>query len=571
MKIELKNKGIGEPYLENLLTARGIKDINEFLYPKEANLINESLLDNIHAAALLLLKHINNRILLIVDCDGDGYTSAAILWQYIKRINPDCNITYWIHEGKQHGLEDFYNNISKEDFDLVLLPDASSNDFDLHKELFNKGIEILIIDHHEAPKYSEYATIVNNQLSTNYPNKNLSAAGVVYKFCKYFDKFQKLNYADDYLDLAAIGIIGDVMNITPLENRYIIKAGLRNIENNFIKTIIEVQAFSIKDRNNITPGDIAWYITPLINALIRVGTLKQKEDMFCAFLQGNKIVPSTKRGAGGELESLATQVARNCVNARSRQNRTKEKAIELIDMQIFNENLANNKIIIVEITKEDNIDSTLTGLIAMELTKKYKKPVIIAKVNDEGFLRGSARGDARNELKDLKKFFQDSGFFQYAEGHPFAHGISIKKDQISNFINYANEKLKDVDFNEASFEVDFLLDYEDNNLEDIILEIGKYPNLWGQGNPEPLIAIINIPIMRHKYMVIGNKNDTIKIEQNGISFIQFRAKKLIEELENKGDCVINIVGKANINEWAGHSTPQITIDSYEIKDNFWNF
>ena len=62
----------------------------------------------------------------------------------------------------------------------------------------------------------------------NYPNKTLSGAGVVYKFCKYFDMKYGYNYADDFLDLAAVGIIGDVMELNDIETRYIVKNGAEN-------------------------------------------------------------------------------------------------------------------------------------------------------------------------------------------------------------------------------------------------------------------------------------------------------------------------------------------------------
>ena len=129
------------------------------------------------------------------------------------------------------------------------------------------------------------------------------------------------------------------------------------------------------------------------------------------------MVPSTKRGAKGTYESLGTQCARNCVNARSRQNRAKEKAIDELEIKIFNDNLDENKVIFIPVEPSNNIDSTLTGLIAMQIMNKYKKPVIIAKENNEGYFRGSARGDSKSELKNLKTFFQNSGLFEYAEGH----------------------------------------------------------------------------------------------------------------------------------------------------------
>ena len=75
---------------------------------------------------------------------------------------------------------------------LVIAPDSSSNDYEIHRELFDKGIDVLIIDHHEAEYVSNYACVVNNQLC-NYPTKSLSGVGMVYKVCQYLDKLNHIN------------------------------------------------------------------------------------------------------------------------------------------------------------------------------------------------------------------------------------------------------------------------------------------------------------------------------------------------------------------------------------------
>ena len=82
---------------------------------------------------------------------------------------------------------------------LVIAPDSSSNDYEVHKELAERGIDVLVLDHHEAEKYSEYACVINNQMC-DYPTKALSGAGVVYKFCSYLDELLGEENADDYID-----------------------------------------------------------------------------------------------------------------------------------------------------------------------------------------------------------------------------------------------------------------------------------------------------------------------------------------------------------------------------------
>ena len=152
--------------IEQILINRGIKEeeIFHFKHPTEGDLINPLLLDNIEQGAKMLIKHIslNNKIFIQVDADCDGYTSASLLINYLNALFPhyvQTKIIYRTHDEKAHGL---LLDTIPEDVKLVIAPDASSSDFEIHKKLKAKGIEVLIIDHHEAEKISEDACIINN-------------------------------------------------------------------------------------------------------------------------------------------------------------------------------------------------------------------------------------------------------------------------------------------------------------------------------------------------------------------------------------------------------------------------
>src|SRR5699024_7103339 len=181
-----------------------------------------SKLNNIDKAVDCLLKHIGggNKTINVwtkIDPDVDGITSSALLIRYLKQAFPNIDITYALPNGKEHGFksEEVPNGI-----DLCIMPDASSNDYVVHKELYNRNIDLIILDHHEADKESEHAIVVNNQLSPQFTNKYLSAVGVVYLFCKAIDERLNTNYADDYLDLVFIGLVGDSMSVIEPDNRY---------------------------------------------------------------------------------------------------------------------------------------------------------------------------------------------------------------------------------------------------------------------------------------------------------------------------------------------------------------
>ena len=101
----------------------------------------------------------------------------------------------------------------------------------------------------------------------------------------------------------------------------------------------------------------------------------------------------------------------------------------------------------------------------MQLLTKYRKPVIVARLNSDGYYRGSARGSSTCGIKDLRKFFEDSEFFEYATGHANAHGISIHQNRIDNFLKWADEQLAHIEFNDKMYEVDFILNAEDSAIK----------------------------------------------------------------------------------------------------------
>ena len=398
----------------DLIVKKGVENPERYINIGKEDENNPILFDNIEKACHTVIDHLNkgNKIYLQPDSDLDGYMSASIFYGYIKKVWPDSEIIWRVHEGKQHGIN---LNFIPDSVTLAVFPDSASNNFKEHKYLKDIGVDVVVLDHHMAEKVSEDAIIVNNQLS-NYPNKSLSGGGVTYKFIQMMDKILNVKYSEEFVDLCAVSIVGDMMDLRDYENRFLVKKGLSNIKNTGLKQLIEQQAYSIGDTSKITPTAIAFYIVPLVNAIVRVGTESEKELLFEAFVNGTRIIPSTKRGDKGNFETVAQQAIRNCVNARSRQNRLKDKAIEELTAKIEKNELYKNQVIFVNVEDDETFDNTLTGLIAMNFLSKYKKPTIVARLSSDGFWRGSARGSSSTELKDLKGFFTDSKLFEYVEG-----------------------------------------------------------------------------------------------------------------------------------------------------------
>lgn len=557
--------------LEQVLTNRGInyEEIPHYLNTTKEDVLPPELILNIKEGAQLLAKHLlKGRIYIQIDSDCDGYTSGAILLNYLHAWAPtavESTITYGFHPIKDHGIN---LKLIPSDTTLVVCPDSSSNDYEHHQLLKEQGVDILVIDHHQATEISKYACVINNQLC-DYPTKSLSGVGMVYKVCQYLDKLLNVNYADDYLDLVALGLTADMMDQRDFETSYLIHEGLKKVRNPFICGMVEKNRHQLG--NHLTPIGIAFYVAPYVNAITRVGQEEEKRALFEAMLEWKayESIPSTKRGCTGQFETRVEQAVRNCTNVKNRQTRTRDRNLETIEKLIEEQNLLDRKILIIKLDKF-SVDRGLSGLIANELMSKYQRPVaILNKCEDENgniTWEGSARGYEKSKLKDFKKFCKDSGLTFLAAGHPNAFGLGITDANFEAFITYSESVLYNMDFTPC-YKVDFIYSAQNLKSKDI-LDIGGMKSLWGQNVEEALIAVEGIKVQSENITLMSkDRNPTLKITlPNGVACIKFKSsEKEFEELFSESGCVeINLVGKCELNEYYGMITPQILVENYEI-------
>ena len=565
--------------LTQILTTRGVSssDVKRYTMASietEVNLpqaFGEGLME---AALKLLTEHIskNNRVLVVVDCDVDGNTSAALLLNYLYKLFPswvENNVDYVFHEGKQHGLSDIIKFLDETNYSLVICPDSASNDTDECKFLKEDGTDVLILDHHDFNQENPYAIIINNQEGySNYPNKALSGVGVVWQFCRYIDEKLGKDYANDFLDLVAVGLVGDMMDLRQLETRALVTAGLKNLHNPYIYYMAQKNAFKLGSK--ITPIGAAFYIVPLLNAIQRSGTQEEKNLVFDSMLdyKAFKQVPSTKRGhKPGDMERIVDQAIRTSTNVKNRQTRVQDASLETLEKKIENEHLLDHKVLLL-LLDDDNIPAEVRGLIANKFMAKYQRPCCLLSKGD-GCYSGSARGCSIAGVDDFKQICLDTDEIEYAIGHPNAYGISIKEENIQSFIDKTDIALKDMS-DEAIYYVDYIFEGQNCNPQ-IILDIAEMDDYWGSEVDEALVAINGLKVTKDMVDVYRKSTNTIKISlNNGISLMKFNAdEELCSKLtdENSGFMEMDIVGKCNANEFRGLITPQIFIEDYNIIDS----
>lgn len=568
--------------LDNILKSRGVASPKDFLNVNESNIEDFHLFDNMDRAVECFDKHFKagSKMVTLVDSDVDGNTSNAFLYLYLNQLSQYLNIPiqldYIVQDGKKHGLNnEVMLQIEKGEYKVVFAPDSSSNDVKEHKVLFDNNIDIVVLDHHEISNeltsvgggmivnYNPFAIIINNQSSSKITNKTLTGVGVVYKFCKALDEYYKVNFADQYLDLVALGTIADSANLSNLESRYLVLKGIKQIEdklnkNIFITKLIEKQAYSMK--NKVTIMGIAFYVSPLINACIRVGEYEDNVDLFKAFIGVNETKITKIRGKGEVELSIQEYAVRLCESCKRKQTKVVDECIKTLDKQIEEYGL-NSKAILV--CNGETVDKNFTGLIANKLASKYQKPCLVLRLN-KGNFDGSMRGFDKKNIKDIKQWCNDTGLFHYAQGHSNAAGCSIANTNIDKLYEIINQ----LEYtNILEYNVDGI--FNDKTLNKSIVElIAKYSDLWGNGVDEPLFAIENIILNSNpvEVLLMGTTKSTIKFIVNDVEFIKYKTNEdYYNEIMKNPKNKFTIIGRFGLNEYQGYITPQVIIEDIEFE------
>jgi single-stranded DNA-specific DHH superfamily exonuclease len=221
------------------------------------------------------------------------------------------------------------------------------------------------------------------------------------------------------------------------------------------------------------------------------------------------------------------------------------------------------------------VPKTMTGLVAMDIVKNYKKPAMLLRprlIDGEQYYYGSARANIRPGFKSFREVLQESGLVHFAEGHDMAFGVGVHEDQLDTLTAYLNDKLKDIDFGTEEVEVDAILRGRTIS-HDVLSDFAKYTYLYGMGIPQPKFAF-EIFITRDMINLIGKEGNTIKFNYNNIEFIKFNAKDIVAELFEENDAGfvdvnpklrVKIIGRAQFNEFNGAKTLQIIMDNFNFE------
>lgn len=524
-------KRINKDFISQYLKALGIKDVKKYLKPDNSCFDNPFDYKNMDEAINLLSTYrtINKeKIGILIDSDCDGACSAALMTLFLREIGI-TDIKYFYHEGKQHGLHTKVDEILQSNINLLIVPDAGSNDIEECKTLKQNHIDILILDHHMIEKPNNYAILVNPFLGENL-NTSISGTGVVYKFIEAYRIKNNIKCSETYLynDIVAVSLISDVCDLTTLENRAFIEFGLNYPTNPFISYLFE----KCCKYRGVNPEGITWEISPLANALARVDDQENKLLFFKALIgdidyeTALKEIRKVKRVQDNAVKSVVEEI---------------EPTLDLSHKAIIGFSESENK--------------SYLGLIANKFCGKYNKPTILLRELNSTTWTGSLRSPI-----PLAQKINNSGLAK-AQGHEEACGIFIHKANLEKFKQWCdNLNLS----NRPAIPVTACVSPEELNT-DLCKQIQKWKILWGKKCESPSFYL-DLVLTKDNLAIYEKSTTTIKLFINGLSCLLFFAK--LEDIEaftkyNTFEIKM-IVNGCGINEWEGNSYPQCNIIDYEI-------
>lgn len=566
-EIPIGNSVSNHPLLDRLYRARRIQNTKE-LDRTLKSMLNPNQLYGIEQAVNLLVEAYQQqqKIVIVGDFDADGATSTALSVLALRQLgfsDVDYLVPNRFEQG--YGLSIPVAEMAIEKgVQLLMTVDNGVSSFDGVAFLKEKGIRVLVTDHHLPPETLPPAdAIVNPNLSQcHFPSKSLAGVGVAfYLMLAVRAKFRELgiftaetqpNFTD-LLDLVALGTIADVV---PLDqnNRILAYQGLMRIRARRCRPgIIALAEVANRNVEQFTSSDLGFCIGPRLNAAGRLDNMSIGVELLLA----NEM--SKARELALDLDQL---------------NQTRkeiEAGMKLEAIKICQNLTALFKELPYGITLyQPDWHQGVLGIVSSRIKDQYHRPVIAFTQDGEGILKGSARSIEGLHMRDVLERIhsQHPNMILKFGGHAMAAGLSIREEYFADFQHIFNQTVADW-FDEEHMQSIIWTDGELNsnefNLE--TAELIKSVGTWGQGFPEPCFDG-EFKILDQR--AIGQNKNHLKMllepKQGGVLLdaIAFNIDtRLYPDLSIKQ---ARLAYKLEINEFRGNRSLQLLVDYIEPID-----
>ena len=547
-----------DPVIARLIRNRDIQDMKEihsYLYGTLAEIPSPWKMKDMERAVQILQKKITQKkkIRIIGDYDIDGVTATCILLKGLKRLN--ANVDTYIPDRVKDGYgmhEQLIDKALEDGIDTILTCDngiAAAAEIEYAKK---EGLTVIVTDHHDIPFRDtedgriwiipKADAVVNpKQNDCLYPNKNICGAVVAWKLI--WALYERLGIDSDeiwdFLELAAIATVGDVMDLQG-ENRIIVKEGLKKLSSTSFEGLKALICVNNLEGAEITAYHVGFVIGPCINASGRLDTAARSLELLLA----DNMEDAMK---------LADDLYDLNQSRKAMTEQGKEQAIQSIEEN----NLGKDRVLVVYLP---DCHESLAGIIAGRIREAYNKPVFVLTKGVDG-VKGSGRSiEAYSMYEELVKC---SDLLTQFGGHPMAAGLSMEEKNVELFRRRLNDNctLTEQDLiPQIMIDVPMPISYLSKKLTEQL----KVLEPFGKGNSKPLFAQKNLRAVGIR--VFGRNRNVAKmllIDENGIKMdaVYFGEAQEFVDFVQAHD-TISVTYYPEINVFQGRENLQVVIKNY---------
>ena len=547
-----------DPVIARLIRNRDIQDMKEirsYLYGTLAEIPSPWKMKDMERAVQILQKKITQKkkIRIIGDYDIDGVTATCILLKGLKRLN--ANVDTYIPDRVKDGYgmhEQLIDKALEDGIDTILTCDngiAAAAEIEYAKK---EGLTVIVTDHHDIPFRDtedgriwiipKADAVVNpKQNDCLYPNKNICGAVVAWKLI--WALYERLGIDSDeiwdFLELAAIATVGDVMDLQG-ENRIIVKEGLKKLSSTSFEGLKALICVNNLEGAEITAYHVGFVVGPCINASGRLDTAARSLELLLA----DNMEDAMK---------LADDLYDLNQSRKAMTEQGKEQAIQSIEEN----NLGKDRVLVVYLP---DCHESLAGIIAGRIREAYNKPVFVLTKGVDG-VKGSGRSiEAYSMYEELVKC---SDLLTQFGGHPMAAGLSMEEKNVELFRRRLNDNctLTEQDLiPKIMIDVPMPISYLSKKLTEQL----KVLEPFGKGNSKPLFAQKNLRAVGIR--VLGRNRNVAKmllIDENGIKMdaVYFGEAQEFVDFVQAHD-TISVTYYPEINVFQGRENLQVVIKNY---------
>ncbi len=543
-------------YNRNLKTQSEIED---FLTPDYSRTVFDPFLfHDMKKAVKRIWQAIvkKEKIVIFGDYDADGVCSSVILADWLQNYTTTWNVVIPHRSKEGYGLTaKAVKNIINQNPKVLITLDCGSTNVKEVKELADKGIDVIIVDHHHEPeKLPRPFAFLNCALKKEtYPTKNLSAGGMTYKLIqalfKYGRELNKVSYPEGwekwYLDLVSIATVADMVPLLG-ENRSLVKYGLlvlNKTKREGLKSLINLTGLKF---GRINERHLGFVIGPRINAAGRMQHARGAFDLLMA----------KDKDKAKELSLLLQED--NSLRQKTTEDYLNQARVLLEDQ------IKNKKKILFLYKPEWNLG--LVGLVAGKILEEYNRPVLIMSEVD-GQIKGSGRSvkgfHITEALEQVSKFLKRFG------GHAGACGFTLKdKKYLISFqdklIKIAEDKISEEEFVPV-LRIDSLIKLKEVDWK-LFEDLEKF-SPYGQDVPVPRflsekLEVVNIEGVgleqKHLRIFVKDENGTLR------KTIAFGFGSNWRDKIKLGD-YLDLVYEVDVNEWNGNRELQLKVIDLKLR------